>query len=46
VNDLVDRLAGRMEETADRIFAETESDAVRRRAMAQNGSCSRPSAGP
>ena len=34
VNDLADRLAGRIEETADRILAATREPAVRRRALA------------
>jgi hypothetical protein len=33
VGDLVDRFAGRIEQTADRIIAETQDDAVRRRAL-------------
>jgi hypothetical protein len=33
VNDLVERFAGRIELTADRISAETKDDAVRRRAL-------------
>jgi hypothetical protein len=33
VNDLVERFAGRIELTADRIGAETEDDALRRRAL-------------
>src|SRR5262245_8830963 len=34
VNDLVERFAGRIEDTADRIGAETDDDALRRRALA------------
>src|SRR5262245_43718755 len=33
VNDLVERFAGRIELTADRISAETDDDALRRRAL-------------
>jgi hypothetical protein len=34
VNDLVDRFAGRIEQSADRIVEQAETDAVRRRALA------------
>src|SRR5262245_24743431 len=33
-NDLLERIAGRIESTADRISAETDDDAVRRRTLA------------